>query len=242
MFPVPWDREFIDAPPVVKKKQNTPCFTCSHVTQIVMRAIGQFRVLFVLLAASGLRIGEALGLRIENVRDEGRWLIIVEKNWKGKQQDFLKTNNGEREIDLHSSVAAMLWEHIGSRTSGFVFLSRRGKAHSQLNIIKRYLHPILLGDGKTPRVTGWKAGNHAFRRFRDTYLRNEARTPDSIIKYWMGHAGKDMTDLYDKAGTWRKTRCDEAERAGIGFTLPEKNVSCTECTEKTKTAAGVAAV
>jgi integrase len=95
---------------------------------------------------------------------------------------------------------------------------------------------------KTPGVTRWKAGNHAFRRFRDTYLRNEARTPDGIIKYWMGHDGKDMTDLYDKAGTWRKTRRDEAERAGIGFALPKKSVSCTDCTEKTKTAAGVAAV
>src|SRR5450755_3460073 len=40
--------------------------------------------------------------------------------------------------------------------------------------------------------------NHAFRRFRNTYLRNYAECPEGLYKYWMGHAGKDMSDLYDK--------------------------------------------
>lgn len=51
-----------------------------------------------------------------------------------------------------------------------------------------------------------------------------------------------FTELYDKPGTWSKTRRDEAGRVGIGFTLPEENVSCPECTEKTKTATELVAV
>jgi len=43
-----------------------------------------------------------------------------------------------------------------------------------------------------------KAGNHAFRRFRNTYLRNYTECPEGLYKYWMGHAEKDMSDLYDK--------------------------------------------
>jgi integrase len=34
-----------------------------------------------------------------------------------------------------------------------------------------------------------KAGNHAFRRFRNTYLRNHTECPEGLYKYWMGHAG-----------------------------------------------------
>ena len=43
-----------------------------------------------------------------------------------------------------------------------------------------------------------KAGNHAFRRFRNTYLRKYVGCPEGLYKFWMGHAGKDMSDLYDK--------------------------------------------
>ena len=43
-----------------------------------------------------------------------------------------------------------------------------------------------------------KAGNHAFRRFRNTFLRNYTDCPEGLYKYWLGHSGKDMSDLYDK--------------------------------------------
>lgn len=33
---------------------------------------------------------------------------------------------------------------------------------------------------------------------RNTYLRNYTQCPEGLYKYWMGHAGKDMSDLYDK--------------------------------------------
>jgi hypothetical protein len=34
-----------------------------------------------------------------------------------------------------------------------------------------------------------KAGNHAFRRFRNTYLRNYTECPEGLYKYWMGSCG-----------------------------------------------------
>jgi integrase len=192
-----------------------------------MRAI---QGMFAVLAASGLRIGEILGLKIENVRDGGQRLVIVEKNWKGMQQDFLKTINGERTVELHSSVAAMLREHIGDRTAGFVFPNKKGKAQSQTNIIRRYLHPILLGNGETPGVTGTKAGNHAFRRYRNSYLRTKS-CPAGLLKYWLGHACRnDMSDVYDKSPEDFEWRAEMAEQLGMGFSLP----IFPECTEITK--------
>jgi integrase len=67
------------------------------------------------------------------------------------------------------------------------------------SIIRRHLHPALKKlDYVNPHTGTHKAGNHAFRRFRNTYLRNYTACPEGLYKYWLGHAGKDMSDLYDK--------------------------------------------
>jgi integrase len=70
------------------------------------------------------------------------------------------------------------------------------------NIIRRHLHKALKELNYVNPYTGtYKAGNHAFRGFRNTYLRNHTDCPEGLYKYWMGHAGKDMSDLYDKMGS-----------------------------------------
>jgi hypothetical protein len=51
-----------------------------------------------------------------------------------------------------------------------------------------------------------------------------------------------MGDVYDKSPEDEAWRLEEAERLGIGFELPEIVPSCTECTEKTKTATELIAV
>jgi hypothetical protein len=65
--------------------------------------------------------------------------------------------------------------------------------------IRRHLHATLKKLRYVNMHTGThKAGNHAFRRFRNTFLRNYTECPEGLYKYWLGHAGKDMSDLYDK--------------------------------------------
>jgi hypothetical protein len=65
-----------------------------------------------------------------------------------------------------------------------------------------------------------KCGAHAFRRFRDTYLKNHTSTPLGLIKYWLGWAEEDMSGLYDKIGHDVEFRKEVAEKAGLGFELP----------------------
>ena len=79
-----------------------------------------------------------------------------------------------------------------------------------------------------------KAGNHAFRRFRNTYLRNYAECPEGLYKYWMGHAGKDMSDLYDKIKEDVAFRRKWADKCGFGFQLPSVVPNVPKCTEKTE--------
>jgi integrase len=222
-YPRKWNHEFIDMPVVDKKKQKTPSFTGDVVTGIVQRATRSYRMLFILCAAGGLRIGEALGIDIGNISPDCSTIVIKQKAWKGEIHDYLKTPSGDRVIDIHPNVAAMLKEYIGTRSSGLLFRSRTGKQLWQSNILRRGLHPILKKmEWKDAELGINKAGAHAFRRFRNTYLRNYTSTPPGLIQFWMGHAGEDMSDLYDKIRRDVVFRKDGAQKAGLGFELPSK--------------------
>jgi integrase len=115
----------------------------------------------------------------------------------------------------------MLKEFIGSRTSGFLFASRNGKPLSDFNILNRHLHPSLKKLGwSDPKTGDGTVGNHAFRRFRNTHLRKN-RVPDDLIQWWLGHAGKSMTDEYSQVRDDLKYRKLVVEQVGIGFEQPQ---------------------
>jgi len=238
VYPRKWNDAFINMPVINPRRQRTPSFTGDVVSGIVATREYTYRdpkrnmdvkcelkdvhrMLFILCAASGLRFGEALGIEIPHVSSDGSCIQIRQKAWRGQLHEFLKTRNGEREIDLHPSVAKFLREFIGERKSGLLFRTRTGQQLHQSNILRRVLHPMLEGLGQP------KCGVHAFRRFRNTYLRNYTSTPPGIYRFWMGHAsgepertGETMSDRYDKAEHERALRKEWAERAGLGFVLP----------------------
>src|SRR5437879_2749073 len=141
LYPRKWNANFIDMPIVDKKKQKTPIFAGEVVTGIVRIATGSCRMLFILCAAAGLRIGEALGIDIKDISPDCLTIKIRQKAWNGQIHDYLKTTNGKREIDLHSTVAALLKEYIGARKSGLLFRSRTGKQLRQSNVLRRGLQP-----------------------------------------------------------------------------------------------------
>ena len=81
---------------------------------------------------------------------------------------------------LGERVAKLLRELIGERKSGLLFRTRTGQQLHQSNILRRVLHPILEELGQP------KCDVHAFRRFRNTYLRNYTSTPPGVYRFWMG--------------------------------------------------------
>jgi integrase len=205
IYPVKWNHDFMDLPEV--KHQRTPAFTADEIRAIVSKADAPYALLYALLAGTGLRIGEALALKVENL--EGRVLRVRQSLWNSVLQSP-KTNNGLREVDLHSSLAEALQAHVGQRTSGFLFLNEaRGPLH-QSNVLRRSLHKILKEMGRE------KCGFHSFRRYRVTHLRKQ-RVPEDLLRFWIGHADKSITDGYSKVKDDVEFRSLTAEQAGIGF-------------------------
>ena len=222
LYPRKWKDDFMDLPIVDKSRQNTPAFSPEVVTRLARWKYRRERTIFVLCAATGLRIGEALGIDIAaHISSDFRTLSIEQKARNCKIEDRVKTQASRRKVDLHPSIAALLKEFVGDRKTGLLFASRNRKPLSQSNIVKRHLHPALREMGYVnPTTRTHKAGNHAFRRFRNTYLRNRANCPEGLYKYWLGHADNSMSDLYDKIKEDDAFRLEWAEKCGIGFDLP----------------------
>jgi integrase len=210
LFPRKWNNEFIDLPVIENQKQ--PTFTADVVSAIVQKASGQDQVLFALLAGSGLRIGEAFGLEIKHLSPDRRIISIEQSCW-GKTIQTPKTKSAYRQMDVCTAITKPIKQFIGDRQFGLIFANRIGGPLSQTDVVRRSLHPILEELGVE------KAGFHAMRRFRATWLRKQ-RTPEDLIRFWLGHAKSNMTDSYSKLSDDIEYRREVAKKIGTGFTVP----------------------
>jgi integrase len=110
-------------------------------------------------------------------------------------------------------LATLLSNFVKDRPNGLLFANKSGKPLSQTNLLRRSLHPILKGLGAE------KAGFHAMRRFRTTWLRKQ-RAPEDLIKFWLGHAKQSVTDGYPRLEDDVEFRKQVAENVGTGFEIP----------------------
>jgi integrase len=216
-FPRKWNDEFIDAPLV--RNQRQPTTDADGVTAILQAAAGQYRVLYALLAGCGpMRVGEALALEIDkHISPDFRTLHIRQKAKRGVIQPYLKTQNGERDIDLCTSLAKALREFISERKSGLVFQTSTGSQLLQANTLQDSLHPILKG------LDHIKGGFNIFRRFRITLL-GKSDCPDALKHFWSGHAHRHVSERYTRLFREHEFRLNWAEKIGLGFELPRVKV------------------
>jgi integrase len=221
LFPRKWNPEFIDLPTVNEEDQNTPSFDANVMSGLARWRYRKQQMLFILCGATGTRIGEALGIEIDkHISPDFLTISIQQKVRHCKMERRVKTKKAAREVDLHPSVAELLREFVGDRKRGFLFASRNGKPLSSSNVLRRHLHPALKELGYVNETTGThKAGMHAFRRSRNTYLKNFTSCPEGVRAYWMGHAGNGMGDLYGKIKRNVGFRREWAVKSGIGFEL-----------------------
>ena len=213
LYPRRWNHDFAEVPLI--EVQHTPEFTGEEVSAVVANAIGRYRMLYALLGGSGLRIGEALGLRIENI-SEDRTSIEIEEQVQQHQLQPTKTRASVRVVDLHHELAKMLDGFIGDRKAGFLICTSSGRPMSDDNVYRRF-YPLLR------RLGIEQKGFHAFRRFRNTHL-SEKEVPDRLIQFWMGHKDRTMTDRYTKLKRVVSFRKAWAEKVGLGFELPASAV------------------
>jgi len=205
LHPRKWNSDFVGLPIVDPTKQRRPTVTEAGLREILASTKERYAVLFALLAGTGLRIGEALGLKPTDLSPDCRVLYVRRSIWRGQEQEP-KTPNAVREVDIAEPLSQLLREYVNSR-SGYLFATKTGRPLEQSTVLRALY------------ATGKKGGLHAFRRFRAENLRR-AGVPEDLIKWWLGHSKKTVTDLYagglSKDLAWRREWCD---RVGLGFSM-----------------------
>ena len=107
------------------KWTRQPYFTQEQLRQIIDAAPERYRVLFALLAVTGLRIGEAAGLHLEDLNLDSGVIYVRRSVWNGQELEP-KTENAVREIDIDPVLGAMLRDDIGSSHRIRLFEARNG--------------------------------------------------------------------------------------------------------------------
>ncbi len=99
------------------------------------------RLFFCFLAQTGLRIGEAIALRVGDV-DLGRRRVLVRRRWYRDSFAPPKSKYGRRDVPLAPGMARALWPHVAGRDAdALVFTSEMGRMVDQSNLASRVLKP-----------------------------------------------------------------------------------------------------
>jgi integrase len=202
------------------KRVRQRYFTQEQLRLIINAAPERYRVLFALLAATGLRIGEAAGLHLADLDLDSCVLCVRRSVWNGQELEP-KTENAVREIDIDPTLAAMLRDYVGSSRRTRLFEARNGAPLSAGNIRNRVLHPLLAELGIP------KAGLHAFRHSRVTLLRKNG-TPADLQKQWIGHSSLRTTDRYAHTDQELEYRRNAASRVGLDLIVGPNTPSWTQ--------------
>lgn len=219
---------------------NTKALTRSQLHAFMASVDPEWRVFFRLLAATGLRVSEAIALDVRNVvLDEPISYVRVRRAW-GKSKggrfamDAPKSKRSRREVPIPASLAAELRAHIlalpmvspeiEKEYGHLVFPSRVGTPISDRNLRTRVLKPALEEAG------AGELGYHAFRHaFSSMHI--EAGTNVVRLSRLLGHSSVSMTlnrysHLLD-AGYGAPLDIDAEIQAGApeDFATPEASAS-----------------
>lgn len=105
-----WDSAVMDIPVVNVKAQRRPTLRLEAINSLVSGSEVDEQALYVLLAATGMRISEALALETKHFVNDGRTIQINQQVDRDHPHivKYLKTDAGSREVDLSTEVAESL--------------------------------------------------------------------------------------------------------------------------------------
>jgi len=202
--------DFVDVPILDKRKQKAPTVTQKAIQEAICEAWAprrQYSLLYALLAGGGLRVSEALAIRVGRTEAVTYWdpeerLIHVQTQVYRGVETSPKSSAGYRDVDLCKELNDFL-------VAGALALGRQHK--ERLFDIGADRERYVLSRTKI-------RGFHSFRRFRATHLR-VAQAPEDLIRYWLGHSSNQITDRYSKLAERIDVRKEWTEKVGLGFKL-----------------------
>jgi integrase len=188
----------------VTAKAKAKALTPEELARLLAEIPEQWRLLFELLAVTGLRVGELLGLQWAHV-DFGRRRLLVRRRWYRGTFAPPKSKFGRRDVPLTEAMTRRLWQlrkDAHGVDDALVFPSAAGTPLGDANLYK-VLKPAAVRAGlgewvktaKGRRAESW-VGFHTFRHTCATALFLAGKNPKQV-QHWLGHHAASFTmDVY----------------------------------------------
>lgn len=140
----------------------------------------RWRLHFELLAQTGVRISELLGLDWEDLEFGAVPMLRVRRQYyRGTLKNHAKSDAGTRSIPLSPAMAQKLWASRPARASGAMFVTRSGERLNDRNL-RRVL------DNATEDTDLYWIGFHTFRHTCASILLDSGKNIRQVSA-WLGH-------------------------------------------------------
>lgn len=172
--------------PLRVRKSDVEPFGLDEVQRILKTVRVDYRDYFTVRFFTGMRTGEAHGLKWKYVDFTNR-LILVRETFVLGEDEYTKTDGSQREIRMNQVVfEALQRQHAATgKLSGYVFCNREGKPLDNKNFTDRVWNPLL-------RHLGFKARRpYQMRHTAATLWLASGEAPEWIARQ-LGHTSTEM--------------------------------------------------
>ena len=163
-------------------------FTAEEVGKIIAAAREPYKTMFTVLAMTGMRAGEMLGLQWEDVDFDKGLLNIRRSAWYGRVQTT-KNKSSEAVIPLPGVLAETLRAYrplSKLNPNGFLFVTRNSMPPSSNKVVEYGLWPVL------DLLAIPRCGLHAFRHTHTSLLVDSGATA-KVVQEQLRHADPRVT-------------------------------------------------
>lgn len=172
--------------PLKVRKADVNPFSLTEVQRIIAACRPDFKDYMTIRFLTGMRTGEAHGLKWKYVDFDRRYILIRETQVLG-EDEYTKTDQSQRDIQMSQPVFEALkrmYEATG-RWSEYVFCNRQGKPLDNKNFTDRVWYPLLRHVGLEQRRP------YQMRHTAATLWLASGESPEWISKQ-LGHGSTEM--------------------------------------------------
>ena len=176
--------------PPMERTRSARLLSLEEITKLPGVLAEPVRTIFLLGVLTGLRVGEILALKVQDV-DTTNALVRVSRDVYCGRVGIPKTPGSERQIPLASPLIPILshWLCMRPARSDWLFPSAAGTPLRDRNLLRRHIWPAC-AQLRIPRFS-WHSLRHTFSTFN-----GNAGVAVPILQSLLGHASPETTMVY----------------------------------------------